>query len=68
MRYDITDKLHGNTLQKELERLLQAAKDGNISDLHYLLEDGGWDVNTRGPEDYPWVSCSCLYCDIVWSG
>ena len=55
---------HGNTLQKELERLLQAAKDGNISDLHYLLEDDGWDVNTRGPYGHPWVSCTVILCGV----
>ena len=59
---------YGDTLQEELDRLLKAAKDGNISDLHYLLEDKKWDVNTRGPNDRTWVSCSwysCLYCSIV---
>ena len=56
---------HCDTLQEELDRLLMAAEDGNISDLHYLLEDKKWDVNTRGPGGDPWVSCSWYSCSIV---
>ena len=53
---------HSDTLQEELDRLLKAAEDGNISDLHYLLEDKKWDVNTRGCYWDPWVSCSWYSC------
>ncbi|XP_065911259.1 ankyrin repeat domain-containing protein 1-like [Dysidea avara] len=46
--------------KEELDRLLKAAKDGNISDLHYLLEDKKWDVNTRGPNDRTWYNRTLL--------
>ena len=43
-------------LQEELERLLKAAEDGNVSDLHYLIDTKKYNVDTRGPSDYYPVS------------
>ena len=40
-------------LQKELERLLKAIEDENISDLHYLIETKKHDVDTCGPSGRP---------------
>ena len=40
-------------LQGELERLLKAAENGIVEDLHYLIEKRGHDVNHRGPSGDP---------------
>ena len=39
-------------LQEELERLLKAAEDGDVSDLHYLIDTKKYNVDTCGPSDY----------------
>ena len=35
---------------------MEAAQDGNVDTLKYLIEDKKIDVNTQGPGSYPWVS------------
>ena len=35
---------------------MQAAKDGNIYALKYLIEEKQIDVNTQGRHYHPWVS------------
>ena len=40
-------------LQEELERLLKAAEDGNVSDLYYLIDTKKYNVDTRGPSGDP---------------
>ena len=35
---------------------MKAAEDGNVTTLQYLIKEKKVDVNTRGPDDYPWVS------------
>ena len=40
-------------LQEELDQLLKAAVDGNVSDLHYLIQVKKYSVDTRGPNDDP---------------
>ena len=34
---------------------MNAARDGDIATLQYLIQHKGMDVNTRGPS-FPWVS------------
>ena len=43
-------------LQEELDQLLKAAVDGNVSDLHYLIQVKKYSVDTRGPSDNDYVS------------
>ena len=40
-------------LQEELERLLKAAEDGDVSDLHYLIDTKKYNVDTCGPRGHP---------------
>ena len=43
-------------LQEEVEQLMRAAKDGDITTLTHLIKKREIDVNTRGPDDLIWVS------------
>ena len=35
---------------------MEAARDGDIYTLKYLIENKLIDINTHGPNDYKWVS------------
>ena len=37
---------------------MKAAKDGDVTTLQHLIQDNKMDIDTRGPDDYEWVSCS----------
>ena len=39
-----------------MDRLLDAAKTGNTNILHRMIRDDKYDVDTRGPADFPYVS------------
>ena len=39
-----------------MDRLLDAAKTGDTDILHRMIQDDKYDVDTRGPEDPPYVS------------
>ena len=39
-------------LQEELQRLIRAAKNGNVEDLHYLIEKKKYSVETRDTDDF----------------
>ena len=43
-------------LQEEVQQLMKAARDGDVTTLLTLIQDKKIHVDTRGLKDYPWVS------------
>ena len=39
-----------------MDRLLKAAKDGDVATLQYLIKEHHYDIETRGPWGRPYVS------------
>ena len=43
-------------MQDELDSLIKAAEEGNVSSLKYLIEEKKIDIETRAPRNPPYVS------------
>ena len=53
----ITNQTWYFLLKEELDRLLKAAQNGEVEDLHYLIEKKRYSVDTRGPNGDPVSQC-----------